>query len=80
MQLMKMPDPIGLESLAAITNEDKGTIEHMVEPYLVQEGLVCRTKRGRVLTDEGRRYLESEGYVDTTPEIQRIGRLMGAQK
>jgi hypothetical protein len=41
--------------------------------------LICRTKRGRILTDEGRRYLESEGYVDTASEVQRVGRLIGAQ-
>ncbi len=77
-ELSKIMDPVGLDTLATITNEDKGTIEKTIEPYLVQEGLVCRTKRGRVLTDEGRRYLESEGYTDAKPEVQRIGRLIGA--
>ena len=77
-EVAKQMDPVGLELLAAISNEDKGTIENMIEPYLVQEGLICRTKRGRVITDEGRRYLEAEGYINTKPEIQRIGRLIGA--
>ena len=77
-ELSRIMDPVGLDTLATITNEDKGTIEKTIEPYLVQEGLVCRTKRGRVLTEEGRRYLESEGYLDAKPEVQRIGRLIGA--
>lgn len=77
-ELSKIQDPVGLETLATITNEDKGTIEKTIEPYLVQEGLICRTKRGRLLTDEGRRYLESEGYIDSSPELQRVGRLIGA--
>lgn len=79
-QLAKTRDPVGLDTLAAITNEDRGTVERAIEPYLVQEGLLARTKRGRVLTDEGRRYLESEGYTDPSLRLGRVGRLMGEAK
>ena len=43
--------PVGLESLAATMGEDRGTIEDIIEPYLVQEGYILRTSRGRVLSD-----------------------------
>lgn len=77
-QLNKMEDPVGVDTLAAITNEDKSTLEQEVEPYLVQEGLLARTKRGRVLTDEGRRYLHTAGYIKDAPSLGRVGRIIGA--
>lgn len=49
--------PTGVKNLAAATGEDEGTIEDVVEPYLIQLGLIERTPRGRVLTDKGRDYL-----------------------
>ncbi len=42
--------PVGLETLAAATAEDKGTIEDIYEPFLIQEGYLDRTARGRVAT------------------------------
>lgn len=42
--------PVGLDSLAAAVGEDKGTIEEVLEPYLIQEGYITRTPRGRVVT------------------------------
>ena len=49
--------PTGVKNLAAATGEDEGTIEDVVEPYLIQLGLIERTSRGRVLTDKGKDYL-----------------------
>lgn len=49
--------PVGIDTLAAITNEDSGTIEDMHEPYLLQLGYIAKTPRGRVLTDAGYRHL-----------------------
>lgn len=43
--------PVGIETLAASLSEDKGTLEEVIEPYLIQEGLIQRTPRGRVLTE-----------------------------
>ena len=43
--------PIGLETLAAAIGEDSGTIEDVYEPYLVQNGFINRTPRGRVATE-----------------------------
>lgn len=42
--------PVGLESIAAAIGEEKGTIEDVIEPYLIQQGFLARTPRGRVAT------------------------------
>jgi Holliday junction DNA helicase RuvB len=42
--------PVGVESLAASVSEDSGTIEDVVEPFLIQQGFMMRTPRGRVAT------------------------------
>jgi Holliday junction DNA helicase RuvB len=49
--------PVGVETLAAVLSEKKDTIEEVIEPYILQNGLVQRTSRGRVLTQEGYKYL-----------------------
>jgi Holliday junction DNA helicase RuvB len=46
--------PVGLSTLAVALGEDAGTIEEVYEPYLIQQGLIQRTPRGRVLTPRGR--------------------------
>jgi Holliday junction DNA helicase RuvB len=42
--------PTGIESLAAALSEDAGTLEDVIEPYLIQQGFVMRTSRGRIAT------------------------------
>jgi Holliday junction DNA helicase RuvB len=42
--------PVGIESLAAAIGEERGTIEDVLEPYLIQQGFMMRTSRGRVAT------------------------------
>ncbi len=49
--------PVGVETLAAALAESRDTLEEVVEPYLIQEGLVLRTPRGRVLGESGWRHL-----------------------
>lgn len=49
--------PVGLETIAASTGEDAGTIEDVYEPFLLQQGLIQRTPRGRVVTGHGYRHL-----------------------
>lgn len=46
--------PVGIESIAAAVGEDKGTLEDIIEPYLIQEGFVMRTPRGRVVTEKAK--------------------------
>ena len=43
--------PAGVESIAAALAEDRGTLEDVIEPYLIQQGYIVRTARGRMLTD-----------------------------
>lgn len=45
--------PVGLDTLAAAIGEDAGTIEEVYEPYLIKNGLINRTPRGRVVTEIG---------------------------
>jgi len=45
--------PVGVESLAAAIGEERGTIEDVIEPYLIQQGFMMRTPRGRVVTARG---------------------------
>lgn len=49
--------PVGLDTLAAAIGEDAGTIEDVVEPYLLKNGLINRTPRGRVVTESAYRHL-----------------------
>jgi Holliday junction DNA helicase RuvB len=49
--------PVGLDTLAAALGEDAATLETVVEPFLLQQGLLQRTPRGRVITEAGRDHL-----------------------
>ena len=42
--------PVGIDSLAAAVGEERGTIEDVLEPYLIQQGFMMRTSRGRIAT------------------------------
>ncbi len=44
--------PVGLDAIATTIGEDSGTVEDVYEPYLVQNGFILRTSRGRILTPE----------------------------
>ena len=50
--------PVGLETLAASIGEDAGTLEDVYEPYLLMNGLINRTPRGRVATENAYRHLD----------------------
>jgi Holliday junction DNA helicase RuvB len=49
--------PVGVESLAAAIGEERGTIEDVIEPYLIQQGFIMRTPRGRVVTSRAYTHL-----------------------
>jgi len=49
--------PVGLDTLATAVGEDRGTLEEVHEPYLIQRGLLQRTSRGRVATEATYRHL-----------------------
>ncbi len=50
--------PVGVETLAAALAEARDTLEDVVEPYLIQEGLILRTSRGRMLGEPGWKHLQ----------------------
>ncbi len=49
--------PVGVETLCAALSEQRDVLEDVIEPYLMQQGLLQRTPRGRMLTDAGFKYL-----------------------
>lgn len=51
--------PVGLETLAHFIGEDSQTIEDMYEPYLLKQGYISRTPRGRIITDKGIKLITS---------------------
>ncbi len=52
--------PVGIDNLAAALSEPADTIEDVIEPYLMQLGLIQRTPRGRIVTDAGYRHMGLE--------------------
>ncbi|MBL4591280.1 MAG: Holliday junction branch migration DNA helicase RuvB [Phycisphaerales bacterium] len=57
--------PVGLEAVAASMNEDTGTLEDVVEPYLLQIGFLARTRRGRMLTQRACDHLGFDKLPDS---------------
>ncbi len=49
--------PVGVEAIAATMGEDAGTLQDVVEPYLLQAGLLARTRQGRKITNDGLNHL-----------------------
>ncbi len=52
--------PVGIDSIATALGEERGTIEDVIEPFLVQEGFLIRTPRGRVVTSKAYSHLNVE--------------------
>ena len=52
--------PTGLDSIAAGLGDDSSMLEFVVEPYLIQIGFLMRTARGRLLTNLGKKYIDSK--------------------
>ncbi len=48
--------PVGIDSLSAAISEERGTIEDVIEPYLIQQGYIMRTPRGRIVTEAAYRH------------------------
>ncbi len=57
--------PVGLDTLAAAIGEDSGTIEDVYEPYLIKNGFINRTPRGRVVTDTAYTHLGLENRASS---------------
>lgn len=62
--------PVGIESLSAAVGEERGTIEDVLEPYLIQQGFMMRTARGRVATSNAYHHFGlTPPPRDATPEL-----------
>ena len=66
--------PVGVESLAAALSEERGTIEDVIEPFLIQQGYLVRTARGRMVTARTWRHFG----LEPPRGAQRPGELFGA--
>lgn len=64
--------PVGLDTLSAAIGESRDTLEDTYEPFLIQQGLLQRTPRGRTLTPRGMQHLGLEGLTDSSGQ----GRLL----
>ena len=60
--------PVGIESVAAAIGEERGTIEDVLEPYLIQQGFLMRTPRGRVATARAYRHFGLPAPRDSAAE------------
>jgi len=70
--------PVGAETLAAALADQRDVIEDVIEPYLMQQGLVQRTPRGRMLTDRGYRTLGLPGAPSRSPQVAAQLELLAA--
>ncbi len=50
--------PVGIDTIAAAISEDRGTIEDVIEPYLIQEGFILRTPRGRIASQRSYQHFD----------------------
>ncbi|MNV36352.1 Holliday junction ATP-dependent DNA helicase RuvB [compost metagenome] len=74
--------PVGLSALATGVDIDIPTITNIIEPYLVQKGLVNRTRGGREITERGLKWINNEpaegvsteATTYSTTDVRRVGR------
>ena len=64
--------PVGVETLAAALSEQRDVIEEVIEPFLIQQGLLQRTPRGRMLADRGYRHLGLDTPNRGQPEFDLL--------
>lgn len=64
--------PVGVDTLAAVLSEQRDMIEDVIEPYLMQQGLVQRTPRGRVISLKGFEYLGIKPQRPLTDQISLL--------
>jgi len=66
--------PVGLDTLSAAVGEEKDAVEDVIEPYLLQQGFLQRTPRGRIATPAAYRHFQK-----TPPEVSSSGSLFGGE-
>ena len=60
--------PVGANTIATAISEDQGTFEEVYEPFLIKEGFIIRTPRGRIATDLAYKHLKMEDYIPPKEE------------
>ncbi len=65
--------PVGVDTIAAALSEQRDTIEDVIEPFLIQQGFVMRTPRGRMVADAGYRHLGLSAPRRETPQFDLLG-------
>ncbi|RDD60118.1 Holliday junction DNA helicase RuvB C-terminal domain-containing protein, partial [Ferruginivarius sediminum] len=65
--------PVGVETLAAALSEQRDVLEEVIEPYLIQQGLLQRTPRGRMLTGGGFGYLGLNPPARVAAQLDLLG-------
>ena len=64
--------PVGIESLAAALSEERGTLEDVIEPFLIQQGFIIRTARGRMATHKAYTHLGLKAPRRPTSDLAAI--------
>ena len=72
--------PVGVETLAAALSEQRDVIEDVIEPYLMQLGLLMRTPRGRLLSEGGYRHLGKTMPEGAEAAARPAGRRAGRRR
>ena len=67
--------PVGAGTLATAISEDQGTLEEVYEPFLIKEGFILRTQRGRIATELAYRHLGMEDYLGRNGAGEETGNL-----
>ena len=67
--------PVGAGTLATAISEDQGTLEEVYEPFLIKEGFILRTQRGRIATELAYRHLGMEDYLSRNGTGEETGNL-----
>jgi len=65
--------PVGVETLAAALGEQRDVLADVIEPYLIQQGMLQRTPRGRMLTTQGWRYLGLDVPREAAGQLELLG-------
>ena len=67
--------PVGVDTLAAALSEQRDVLEDVIEPFLIQQGLLQRTPRGRMLAERGYRHLGLEAPRRAAGELDLLSGL-----
>jgi Holliday junction DNA helicase RuvB len=62
--------PIGLDNLAIVADEAKKNLVNTIEPFLIRQGFMVRSGKGRIITDKGRKHLQGDGYLGKSSKVE----------